>query len=242
MARDRGAPHRTWFALYLCGCYNRIVLTLGTIAIRAVLFDLDGTLVHTDIDFARMRTEIRRMALQAGVAAELIEGKQVLEVVDAAVQAVGPRGTKLRASMWGMLERIERDGCSNPSPIKGAEQMLQMLKSAGVPTAVVTRNCRAVSVPLLERFNLRPDALLARDDVRKTKPDPEHLSAALRELGVAPGHACMVGDHWLDIRAAFDSGCAASIGVIGDRDTSSMAQCPPTYTVRDLVEAAALFS
>jgi phosphoglycolate phosphatase len=219
------------------------VIRLGDNEIHAVLFDLDGTLVRTHIDFGRMHSQIRAMSQEAGVPADRTDCKDVLEAIDAAAAWVGGKsGIDLRKSMRDALERIEIEGCSEPTLIPGADRLFARLREASVGIGVVTRNCRPTSTRLLDRFGLEVDVLLTRDDVVKTKPNPAHLMGALDKLGAQALNSVMVGDHWLDVLAAENAGCAATIGVFARRDPSWYADHPPTYIVADLNEVLDLFS
>ncbi len=210
--------------------------------IACTLFDLDGTLVKTHIDFARMRDEIRKLAESHGVRPEILDGKDILEMVEASAEVLTNSGTGFRQRAFSLLEQIEVEGCANPTEIDGATELLSFLTRAEIKTGVVTRNCRAVSVPLLEKFDLRYDVLLTRDDVSRTKPDPDHLHAAMKILSVSPHNTVMIGDHFLDIRAGVNAGCVATVGVLGDREPRWLDPAPPTSIVRDLREARPLFT
>lgn len=212
--------------------------------LRAVLFDLDGTLVETHLDFSGMMDAMRALAQAAGVSEGSIQDKDILAVVETSVQDVTARGgdgAALRRKAFAELEAMEVAGCAHPTLLPGAEDLLRLLKSQKRKIGIVTRNCRRVSQMLVKRFGLPYDALLTRDDVRRTKPAPQHLWDALTQLGHAPDEAAMVGDHWMDIQAGRAAGCAATLGVQGAHDESWFAPCPPTHRTRDLTEALPLF-
>lgn len=214
-------------------------------ALRAVLFDLDGTLVETHIDFAAMTTAMETLAREAGVPESVTAGKDILGLVGAAAGDVAGRGgdgAGLRRKAYAQLEALEVTGCSRPVLLPGTVLLLQKLKSRGARVGIVTRNCRRVSSQLVTQFALPHDVLLTRDDVPRTKPHPEHLWEALRLLGTPPESAAMVGDHWMDIQAGRDAGCAATVGILGAHGTDWFAPCPPTTLVRDPSAAVPLFT
>ncbi len=218
------------------------MITFDAKLLDAVLFDLDGTLVHSQIDFGLMRSEMTRIAVSAGVPEQVIDGKEILEMVDSAAAFVPEDVSgRLRRAMWIRLEEIECDGCSGAEPIPGAAAMLALLRGSGTKIGIVTRNCRAVSEPLLGELRLPYDALLTRDDVALCKPNPAHLKDALAALGVPAEKSLMAGDHWLDIQVGRDARCAATIGVLGERSPDWFAPCPPDAVVRDFREAIAMF-
>ena len=219
-------------------------MSAGFSTLRAVLFDLDGTLVETHIDFPAMTQAMQRLAREASVPESVTDSKDILSLVDAAVDYVSQRGgdgPALRQRAFAELEDLEVQGCARPELLPGTRELLLALTGRGVKVGVVTRNCRKVSAGLLARFGLPHHLLLTRDDVPKTKPNPEHLWAALQLLGEAPEQAAMVGDHWMDIQAGVNAGCAATLGVLGRHEREWLAPCPPTALVRDLAEALPLF-
>lgn len=213
-------------------------------SLRAVLFDLDGTLVETHLDFPAMTGAMRGLALAANVPAHVLDGKDILGMVAAAaadVQARGGDGDALRRTAFAQLEEMEVVGCARPTLLPGTSELLSELRAQGRHIGIVTRNCRRVSLNLLERYALPYDALLTRDDVTRAKPNPEHLWDTLRALGISPGEAAMVGDHWMDVQAGQAAGCAVTLGVRGHHSDDWFAPCPPTRIVTDLRDARLLF-
>lgn len=213
-------------------------------SLRAVLFDLDGTLVETHIDFPAMTNLTEALAREAGVPPEVTDGKDILGMVDAAVDDLAARGgdgPEWRRQAFEALERLEVEGCAHPVLLPGTQELLAGLVANGVKVGVVTRNCRRVATGLLARFALPHHLLLSRDDVAKSKPNPEHLWEALKLLDARPDEALMVGDHWMDVQAGERAGVAATLGVLGKNGPDWFAPCPPTRLARDLAEAAPLF-
>lgn len=215
---------------------------VSPLPLRAVLFDLDGTLLETRIDFPAMTCAILALAHQAQVPDETVAGRDILGMTDAAadnIAARGGNGAAWRQRAFRQLEDMEREGCTNPALLPGATEMLTELAARGVKIGIVTRNCRTVSQTMLAQFDLTHDVLLTRDDVPKAKPHPEHLWDALRALDCAPDAAAMVGDHWMDVAAGKQAGCAVTIGVRGAHPPDWFAPCPPTLVAADLLETRA---
>jgi HAD superfamily hydrolase (TIGR01509 family) len=103
------------------------------------------------------------------------------------------------------LERYTRASVVYP----GATEALASLKSHGIKNAVVTMRIGEVARRVLDEYGLlnHIDVVLGENEVSRGKPDPEHVWAALRKLGVEPADACMVGDTEYDIRAGLAAGC-----------------------------------
>jgi phosphoglycolate phosphatase len=224
--------------------------------LRAALFDLDGTLIETHIDFAQMKREMLSLVSRYGVDTEPIRGLDVLRLVEAArahLEAAGRHGEgyRLRLEAFARLEEIEREQCASPVELPGAAQLLAILHTRGVRIGIVTRNCRSVSLRLLRAGNLICDTLVTRDDVPRTKPDPAHLRAALAAMGdetlhwlhsggsaeasSAPPPIVMVGDHWMDIQAGHAAG-VWTVGLLRGRSPDFFAPAPPHLLVNEIAD------
>jgi len=178
----------------------------------AALFDLDGTLVETNIDFPLMRREMLRLAEEAGVDDGDLPNKDILGIVHCAEEKLGPkRGREFRDRAFAILEEIELRHSQDTQEILCARELLEKLKERGARIGVVTRNCRAASEISLTAAGLDPDLLLCREDVRLTKPHPHQLLLALSRLGAEPERSVMIGDHTMDVTA----GKAAGMRTIG---------------------------
>lgn len=218
------------------------------LGVDATLFDLDGTLIETHIDFPLMRREMNDLASRYGVNG--LEGLDILTTVESARARLVAAGdsdaaARFREDAFARLEEIEVEHCANPVEIEGAAKLLDELRLRGIRVGVVTRNCRSVSERLLSSANLRFDVLLTRDDVPLTKPDPSHLLDALERLGVPdsypkphtlhPKPCLMIGDHWMDVQA----GCAAgmrTVGILRDRPSEFFDPAPPDLLVNHFRE------
>lgn len=212
--------------------------------LRAVLFDLDGTLIETHIDFPAMTRAMETLAQENAVSNAVTEGKDILGLVEAAAEELNRRGgdgAALRRTAFRQLEAMEVAGCSEPNLLPGTREMMTALMARGIKIGIVTRNCRRVSVGLLARYALPHHLLLTRDDVALTKPNPAHLWEALELLGEKPKNAAMVGDHFMDIEAGVKAGCAVTLGVLGRNSPDWFAPCPPSVLAKDLAEAWPLF-
>lgn len=182
---------------------------------KAVLFDLDGTLIDTAADFIRI---IQNMCREKGcevVAGDLIR-TQVSEGARAMVKLVYPEldvtDEVFLAHRQRFLDIYGADIAVDTDLFEGMYPLLAELEAANIPWGIVTNKPRWLSEALLEALNLtqRCSVLVCPEDVTHTKPDPEPMYLAAKQITIAPEECIYVGDHPRDI----DAGRAAKMYTI----------------------------
>ncbi len=213
-------------------------------SVRAALFDLDGTLIQTQIDFDEMRRAMHHLVQRYGVPVD--PGvRDILAIVEEARTILyecgdTERAAELRREAFAVLERIEEEHCQNPTVVPGAAPLLDYLHRRSIGIGIVTRNCRRVSEQLVRVGKLTYDVLVTRDDVSRTKPHPEHLDHALQLLSVErlehkPIPAVITGDHWMDVQAGRAAGIR-TIGLLLGRSEAFFAPAMPDLLVNELAD------
>ena len=178
--------------------------------VRAVLFDLDGTLIHSPIDFAAMRAAVLDLVRNAGFDPVPHSQRDILTVLAAIAPLTADPATFLLAAD-NALTAIELRACEEAVEADGAVETLAWLRGAGITVGIVTRNSRPAVARMLETVLLPYDVLLTRADTPRVKPDPLHLHLALEQLGATPERAVMIGDHPMDVQG----GRAAGMRTLG---------------------------
>lgn len=203
--------------------------------VKAVIFDLDGTLVTCDLDFRAMKAAVVGLARSWGISDGALESLDILAAVQAASERLGERAPQFRVEAEATLARWEMRGAQRNAAFAGARRLLDALMDRGVRVGIVTRNSREAATTTLGRHGLPYDVLLARSDVSRAKPEPEHLAEAVARLGVPARETLMVGDHWMDVLAGRRAGMR-TVGVLHAGGPDRFDAEPPDIVVRNLGE------
>jgi len=174
--------------------------------IEAIIFDYDGTLVHLNIDFQRMRQQVDSLLESFGVVASTFEGLLTLEAIDKASDLLSQRDSKAGRSFHQkalkLITDLEVGAARKGRVLPGITETLRTLKTHGIKVGIITRNCEKavrVTFPHIEELC---DAFIPRDVVSHVKPHPAHLQLAVKKMGITNmGQCLMVGDHPLDVEA-----------------------------------------
>jgi sugar-phosphatase len=194
-----------------------------TVTCAAVLFDLDGTLVHSGPAIERAW---RSWADRHGLDPEIVLAASVGRRTAETIALVAPHLDGEREAV--VLEAGEAADTADVVPAPGAHELVQRVSSG--PWAVVTSGTRAVATARLRTTGIRvPSVLVTADDVTAGKPEPEGYLLAAAALGVAPGACLVIEDAWPGVLAARHAGMAV-IGVAGP----GLGDVQPDVVVPDL--------
>lgn len=160
-------------------------------SVKAVIFDLDGTITQPYFDFDAIREE---MGLDKN-------SGPVLE----SMQKMTPQ-QRQRAEQ--ILHRHEQKAVTESRLNPGARQTLSALRRAGVGIGILTRNRRSNAEAIAVKHKLKFDAIVDRDD-GPVKPDAFGVLRLCEQFGVKPEQTLVVGDYLFDLLSAKAAGAAA---------------------------------
>ncbi len=195
-------------------------------AIRAVLFDFDGTLTRPEaIDFPALRALL-----------EVPSGTPILEYIEA-LPSAEDRARRLR-----ILEDFEAAAARASVPNEGAESTVRLLRERGLKLGISSRNSRSSIDAALRNFPALSEddfeVILTRESSGRQKPHPDAALQAARLFGVSPAEMLVVGDFVFDIAAGHAAG-AVTVLITNGSSPPSMDPAP-RYTIRTLGELPAV--
>ncbi|MFX0096277.1 MAG: HAD family hydrolase [Candidatus Hodarchaeota archaeon] len=188
---------------------------------KAIIFDLDGTLVWFKIDYMSARKKALDRLREHNIDPELLSTTEpIFTTVGKVFDYLKKKGAKetelkeIRQAVDRAIEKYELDGAEMTSLIPGVIETLEELKRRGFKLGIFTLNRDLIANYVLEKTNIRRffDVVVTRDDVIKPKPSIEHLGKVIELLGIAPEKTIVVGDHPVDFQAANSIG-VLTIGV-----------------------------
>jgi len=179
-------------------------------AARAVIFDLDGTLVESAPDLHVAANKLMRENQRRDVTLSeitMMVGDGVPKLVERAFRATGEPASAedLDGFVARYLEFYEPHAADLSRPFPGALECLDRLHGMGIKLAVCTNKPFDATMEILTKLKLGThlDVVIGGDTLPGIKkPDPRHLQAAMDKMGVNTAETIMVGDFRNDVEAA----------------------------------------
>lgn len=196
--------------------------------LRAVLFDMDGTLLDSAPDFIAI---CQAMRAERGLPPQ--DEKLIRDVISGGARAMvacafemDPDAAEFEPLRLEFLERYQNHCAVLTRPFDGIDELLADIEQAKLIWGVVTNKPVRYAEPIMEQLGLagRSAVLICPDHVKNSKPDPEMLLLACSQLNLDPASVLFVGDDLRDIesgRAAGTRTAAVSYGYIHPSDNPS---------------------
>jgi len=191
--------------------------------IRAVLFDLDGTLADTAPDMARTVNVLRGRRGLAPVPLEQVRphvSKGARGMICSAFE-ISTEHPDFHGLREEFLETYGNNLCVDTRLFPGMDGLLGELEQRRIPWGVVTNKAERFARPVLEGLGIaqRAAVVVGGDTCARAKPFPDPLLFAARQIDVEPANTLYVGDDVRDVEAARAAGMpvlVAGYGYLGD--------------------------
>jgi len=188
-------------------------------SLRAVILDLDGTLVDTASEFVvvvqALRAEHGRQPMDPErIRASVSNGARSLVTLGLGLPE---EAEEFETQRLRLLELYSEVLGSVARPYPGITELLVELEQRNISWGIATNKPRYLTEPLLQCLDIRPPpgSVVCPDDVSERKPHPESLFLNCRELHCEPAQAIYVGDHLRDIEAGKRAGMHTIAAVYG---------------------------
>jgi len=155
--------------------------------IKAIVFDLDNTLVSSDIDFRWLREQV-------GCPLD----KDLLSFID----QIECEQTSQQAN--ALILQQELDDANSSYPMPGCQSLIDFIHENQLFTAIITRNCTQAAEQKVLHNELRVRRIITREHF-PPKPAPDALVSLTNEWNLERHQVLYVGDHLYDLQAAFNA-------------------------------------
>jgi len=182
----------------------------GNVTIKAVILDIDGTLINFTLDYKTSRAEVIQYLTKQGFPPSLFSIKEnIFEMLKKAEIYMKNNGQEkkaktIRRGIFSIADHHEMEAANSTSMLPGVLETLKTLRNMGLKMAVFTMNGEKSTSHIMRTFRLEQffDATVTRESVSVVKPEPAHLEAVLSALNIKPEEAVVVGDSVLDMKCA----------------------------------------
>ncbi len=184
--------------------------------LKAVIFDMDGTLIRSTIDFRKMNQGLADTLLQHGLPKDILDpsGKVNESIVRAysyfKVHSHDGWAEALERDLNRVSLEVEMARVDETREVPGTADTLRYLRSRGIRTAVLTRGSRAYTERALLAAGLddKFEVVLCRDDhpLIEAKPNPVALRRVYNALDLNGDECLFIGDHDTDLLCAQGAG------------------------------------
>lgn len=156
-------------------------LPKNTRPVRAVIFDMDGTVARPIFDFKKMREDLG-----------CPDGVSIVDYIEALND-----DEKARAIAY--VEAIEAENAEKAERNHGVEELFDFLEKSRIRRGLLTRNTEEAMQVTLQKLDIHFDATLTRDEP-PIKPHPDSARKLAERLEIPPAEVMVVGDYLYDVQ------------------------------------------
>lgn len=206
--------------------------------LKALLFDLDGTLADTDpLHLWAWREALAPWGIGVDEAfyRKRISGRLNPDILQDLLGLDGEAATQIMEAKEARFRALAQD--LRPTP--GLPELLEWARAQRLSWGVVTNAPRENALHALKALGLEPPLLVLAEEVGRGKPDPMPYRVALKRLGILPEEALAFEDSPSGVRSAVGAGIA-TYGLLTGHEEGGLIEAGAKGVLRDFWEALAL--
>jgi len=204
--------------------------------IKAILFDMDGTLTKYNLNYYLARVKIADELNALNINSfKIHQGMNINSMLTSVEHKIPETDYNLLLGrIYAIMSKYELEFAKKVEILPGVQNTLQILKNYGLKIAIVTNNGRAASKKVIDKFSMHDliDVLITREDVYRCKPNGEMVKKAMDILKVKSNETLFVGDSIVDILAARNSSVLSVAVPSGPTKSIDLINNLPNYVVQ----------
>ncbi len=218
--------------------------------VKAVIFDLDDTLVESKVDFPKFKRLVIERIVSFG------EDRNDYSMTETVVRTIDRFEERQRRSgvpraeiekrlkmLDEIMDRVEMERADETEAYEGAKRLLEVLRRNGIKVGILTRGCHDYVSTVLERTGLADmvDSVECRRSHTKAKPNPEAYIRLVEALGVKREETIFIGDHPIDAACAANAGVPFVAVMTGDVPEEKLRESGSVEVFRNVADLAHWF-
>ncbi|MCW4053050.1 MAG: HAD family hydrolase [Candidatus Bathyarchaeota archaeon] len=219
-------------------------MEVDSLKVKAIVFDLDGTLAEFNLEYKTVRAEARRFLINQGFPASTLSvNESIFEMLGKAQVYLRNNGlsdkfSATRKRVFSIAEKYELLAARETYLLPGTSETLKALREMKLKLGIFTLNGEKSTDYILKNLRLKRyfDAVVTRETTTDVKPDASHLSTVLEKLGVKPEEAIVVGDGTVDMKSA-DTLKAIGVGLaVNSESIMKLQSMGARFTIKSISE------
>jgi len=236
-------------AKFILGDCFRLQTLKDAVMIKAVVFDLDGTLASFNVDYKAIRAEVKDFLVKRGLPASVLSlNESIFEMLKKAEIFMKNNGestkaiSEIRNKALTIAEKYELEAAKTTSLLPGVLETLKALKKMNMKIGLCTINSEKSTNYILRRFGIAEffDTVTPRNNVKYVKPSTEHLETTLKGLEVKPEEVMVVGDGITDMKCARELKAIAVGLPVGFSSPKELINAGANYLVTSITDLPTL--
>ncbi|MHA1199073.1 MAG: HAD family hydrolase [Candidatus Heimdallarchaeaceae archaeon] len=171
-----------------------------------MIFDMDGTLIQSDIDYMGIRDRLREILQEIVTDDEYQRIRRTIYTILELVFLIKERDSsgQIYEKAWNLVEEYELKGYENAFVEEDVIKTLEELKNKGHILVIYTNNSRKITDYALKEYNFNHlfEFVMTRDDVENSKPNPEGIYKLIKKFQKDKSSTVFIGDSWVDAETA----------------------------------------